>query len=99
METKKIIGLGSPLLDIQAEVPAEFLEKYGLTLNNTYFAEEKHLPLYEELINIPTTLMFQEDLHLIQQGQQDGWLKQVKIKSNLLVVLEKRTNLLICQLK
>lgn len=54
MEAKKIIGLGSPLLDIQAEVPAEFLEKYGLTLNNTFFAEEKHLPLYEELINIPT---------------------------------------------
>ncbi|CAD8207274.1 unnamed protein product [Paramecium octaurelia] len=54
MEAKKIIGIGSPLLDIQAEVPAEFLEKYGLTLNNTYFAEEKHLPLYEELINIPT---------------------------------------------
>lgn len=33
---------------------AEFLNKYDLTLNNTYFAEEKHMPLYEELINIPT---------------------------------------------
>ncbi|CAD8104939.1 unnamed protein product [Paramecium primaurelia] len=51
---KKIIGLGSPLLDIQAEVQLEFLEKYGLKLNNTYFAEQKHLELYEELIKIPS---------------------------------------------
>ena len=36
----KIIGLGSPLLDIQAEVSEELLAKYGLTLNNTYFATE-----------------------------------------------------------
>mgnify|MGYP001808020042 CR=1 FL=1 len=54
MQANKIIGLGSPLLDIQAEVSVEFLEKYGLTLNNIYFAEEKHLPIYEELIKIPT---------------------------------------------
>ncbi|CAD8122800.1 unnamed protein product [Paramecium sonneborni] len=52
--TKKIIGLGSPLLDIQAEVSQEFLQKYGLKLNNTFFAEEKHLQLYEELLQIPT---------------------------------------------
>jgi adenosine kinase len=83
MEAKKIIGLGSPLLDIQAEVPAEFLEKYGLTLNNTYFAEEKHMPLYEELINIPThshvpggNIPFHEVPHLTPFDLQDGWPKQ-----------------------
>lgn len=48
-----IIGLGSPLLDLQAEVTQDFLNRYGLTLNNTYFAEEKHYPLYEEIVHMP----------------------------------------------
>lgn len=45
-----ILGMGNPLLDISAEVPMEVLEKYGVTLNNAILAEEKHLPLYNELI-------------------------------------------------
>jgi adenosine kinase len=53
MQTKYIIGLGSPLLDMQAEVPMEFLTKYDLSLNNTFFAEPKHMPLYEELLTQP----------------------------------------------
>jgi hypothetical protein len=44
-----ILGLCNPLLDISAEVPMEFLGKYGVTLNNAILAEDKHLPLYEEL--------------------------------------------------
>lgn len=31
----------NPLLDISADVPAEFLMKYGVTLNNAILAEEK----------------------------------------------------------
>lgn len=46
-----ILGMGNPLLDISAEVPMEVLEKYGVTLNNAILAEEKHLPLYQELIS------------------------------------------------
>ncbi len=45
-----ILGMGNPLLDISADVPIEVLEKYGVTLNNAILAEEKHLPLYKELI-------------------------------------------------
>ena len=29
-----ILGMGNPLLDISAEVPISFLEKYGVKLNN-----------------------------------------------------------------
>jgi adenosine kinase len=40
----------NPLLDISAEVPMEFLEKYDVTLNNAILAEEKHQALYTELV-------------------------------------------------
>lgn len=46
-----ILGMGNPLLDISADVPLEVLERYGVTLNNAILAEEKHLPLYSELIS------------------------------------------------
>jgi adenosine kinase len=45
-----ILGMCNPLLDISSEVPAEFLEKYDVKLNNAILAEDKHIPLYEELI-------------------------------------------------
>jgi hypothetical protein len=46
-----ILGMGNPLLDISSEVPVELMEKYGVTLNNAILAEDKHLPLYDELIS------------------------------------------------
>ena len=45
-----ILGMCNPLLDISAEVPLEFLEKYGVSLNNAILAEDKHKPLYDELV-------------------------------------------------
>jgi len=45
-----ILGMCNPLLDISAEVPADILQKYELSLNNAILAEEKHLPLYSELV-------------------------------------------------
>ena len=49
-----ILGICNPLLDISAEVPEEILKKYEVSLNNAILAEEKHLPLYNELItNFP----------------------------------------------
>ncbi|CAM9580895.1 unnamed protein product [Heterosigma akashiwo] len=44
-----ILGMGNPLLDISAEVGDEILEKYDVKLNNAILAEDKHLPIYEEL--------------------------------------------------
>lgn len=49
-----ILGMGNPLLDISSDVPMEFLEKYDVKLNNAILAEDKHIPLYEELVaNFP----------------------------------------------
>ncbi|RKP12756.1 adenosine kinase [Piptocephalis cylindrospora] len=45
----KLLGFGNPLLDIIAKVDDEFLTKYGLDANSAILAEEKHLPLYQEL--------------------------------------------------
>jgi len=45
-----IFGIENPLLDISAHVPQSLLEKYELKPSNAILAEEKHLPLYEELV-------------------------------------------------
>jgi len=45
--------MGNPLLDISAEVDQALLDKYGFALNNAILAEEKHVPVYEELMAMP----------------------------------------------
>ena len=45
-----LLGMCNPLLDISAEVPLNLLQKYDVSLNNAILAEEKHIPLYKELI-------------------------------------------------
>jgi len=47
-----LLGMGNPLLDISANVDHEFLQKYDLKSNDAILAEEKHKPLYEELIDL-----------------------------------------------
>jgi len=49
-----ILGMGNPLLDISSEVPASLLEKYGLKLNDAILAEEKHQPLFDEMVKLPS---------------------------------------------
>ncbi|XP_021893377.1 adenosine kinase 2 [Carica papaya] len=44
-----LLGMGNPLLDISAAVDEAFLQKYDVKLNNAILAEEKHLPMYEEM--------------------------------------------------
>eukprot|EP00013_Stygamoeba_regulata_P024515 CAMPEP_0177649154 /NCGR_PEP_ID=MMETSP0447-20121125/11218_1 /TAXON_ID=0 /ORGANISM="Stygamoeba regulata, Strain BSH-02190019" /LENGTH=351 /DNA_ID=CAMNT_0019151859 /DNA_START=81 /DNA_END=1137 /DNA_ORIENTATION=- len=44
-----ILGIGNPLLDISAEVPQSLFEKYELKTGNAILAEEKHMPLYDEM--------------------------------------------------
>mmetsp|Transcript_1486 Transcript_1486/g.3525 ORF Transcript_1486/g.3525 Transcript_1486/m.3525 type:complete len:356 (-) Transcript_1486:99-1166(-) len=46
-----ILGVGNPLLDVMAHCPQEILDKYGLKPSDGILAEEKHLPIYEELVN------------------------------------------------
>lgn len=44
-----VLGIGNPLLDICADVPKELLDKYGLKPGNAILAEEKHMPIREEM--------------------------------------------------
>ncbi|GJP47204.1 hypothetical protein CLOM_g6421 [Closterium sp. NIES-68] len=44
-----LLGMGNPLLDISAVVDEAFLNKYDVKLNNAILAEEKHVPMYQEL--------------------------------------------------
>ena len=42
--------MGNPLLDMQVVNGENLLKKYDLKANNVIRAEEKHLPLYEEIV-------------------------------------------------
>lgn len=46
-----LYGMGNPLLDISAEVSADYLEKYGLKPNDAILAKPEHLPIYQELVD------------------------------------------------
>ncbi|UPK89714.1 hypothetical protein LCI18_000649 [Fusarium solani-melongenae] len=46
-----LLCLENPLLDIQAVGDQALLDKYGLKANDAILAEEKHIPLYEDLLN------------------------------------------------
>lgn len=46
-----LFGMGNPLLDISADVSADYLEKYGLKSNDAVLAEAKHMPIYQDLVD------------------------------------------------
>ncbi|KAJ3554033.1 hypothetical protein NM688_g3312 [Phlebia brevispora] len=48
--TYPLFCMGNPLLDIQVFNGEELLKKYDLKANDAILAEEKHAPLYEELV-------------------------------------------------
>ncbi|KAI9595677.1 adenosine kinase b [Syncephalis fuscata] len=50
-----LFGLGNPLLDISAKVDTSFLTKYDLKSNDAILADEKHTPIYQEVIDTYTT--------------------------------------------
>lgn len=45
-----MLGCGNPLLDISAEVPQAFLDKYKVKLNDAILAQPEHLPIYDDLV-------------------------------------------------
>ncbi|XP_072393902.1 uncharacterized protein [Diabrotica undecimpunctata] len=45
-----LVGLGNPLLDISAVVDKQFLDKYELQENDAILADDRHLNLYEDII-------------------------------------------------
>ncbi|EDW19162.1 adenosine kinase isoform X2 [Drosophila mojavensis] len=46
-----LVGCGNPLLDISAPVPLQFLEGYGMNVDDAILAEERHMPIYRELVD------------------------------------------------
>lgn len=46
-----LLGIGNPLLDISADVGQDFLDKYEVKLNNAILCEDKHKPMYDELVD------------------------------------------------
>eukprot|EP00543_Licmophora_paradoxa_P002244 CAMPEP_0202449502 /NCGR_PEP_ID=MMETSP1360-20130828/8223_1 /ASSEMBLY_ACC=CAM_ASM_000848 /TAXON_ID=515479 /ORGANISM="Licmophora paradoxa, Strain CCMP2313" /LENGTH=343 /DNA_ID=CAMNT_0049067441 /DNA_START=15 /DNA_END=1046 /DNA_ORIENTATION=+ len=46
-----LMGMGNPLLDISANVEQDILDKYDVKLDTAILAEEKHLPIYKELMD------------------------------------------------
>lgn len=49
-ENKKLLGMGNPLLDISANVDLDFVKKYELKMGNAILCEDKHKPIYEDLV-------------------------------------------------
>lgn len=47
-----LFGMGNPLLDISADVPMEFVEKYGVAeqFGNAVMADENQLPVYDDML-------------------------------------------------
>lgn len=43
--------MGNPLLDMLVLAKEDLLQKYGLDANNACLAEDKHQPLYQELVD------------------------------------------------
>lgn len=46
-----LVGCGNPLLDISAIVPMDFLKKYAMKEDDAILAEERHMPIYQELVD------------------------------------------------
>jgi adenosine kinase len=49
-----LLGMGNPLLDISSEVEPAMVEKYGLKMGDAVLAEEKHQPLFDEMVKLPS---------------------------------------------
>eukprot|EP00296_Roombia_truncata_P007927 JP446386.1.p2 GENE.JP446386.1~~JP446386.1.p2 ORF type:complete len:345 (+),score=163.13 JP446386.1:41-1075(+) len=46
----KLFCAGNPLLDISADVPQEFLDKYNVKVANAILADETHANLFEDIV-------------------------------------------------
>uniref|UniRef100_A0A7S2UNH2 Adenosine kinase n=1 Tax=Attheya septentrionalis TaxID=420275 RepID=A0A7S2UNH2_9STRA len=49
--TGVLMGMGNPLLDISSEVGQDMLDKYDVKLDSAILAEDKHMPLYKDLVD------------------------------------------------
>jgi adenosine kinase len=47
----ELVAIGNPLLDMQIRDGEAMLEKYGLKSNDAILAEEKHMPIYKDIVD------------------------------------------------
>lgn len=48
-KSEYLVGMGNPLLDITCNVDKDYVSKHGLKSNDAILAEEKHMPIFDEL--------------------------------------------------
>lgn len=46
----ELVCLGNPLLDLQVDVDQAYLDKYDLKADDAILVEEKHMPIYDEVL-------------------------------------------------
>lgn len=56
-----LVCLGNPLLDLQSDVEKTYLEKYDLKANDAILIDEKHKPIFKEVVEFP-------NLHIVAGG-------------------------------
>lgn len=56
-----LVCLGNPLLDLQSEVTPEYLQKYDLKADDAILVEEKHMPIFDEVLKM-------DNLHIVAGG-------------------------------
>lgn len=47
-----LVCLGNPLLDLQVDVEKSYLDKYDLKENDAILVEEKHMPVFDEVLKM-----------------------------------------------
>ena len=82
-----LLGMGNPLLDIQASTDINILEKYDLQPNDAILADKKHTPLYQELIDNYNVeyIAAGSTLNSVRIAQVN--LKKIKFVCSLFVIL------------
>ncbi len=75
-----ILGIENPLLDISANVEEDVYKRYGLPLDATILAEEKHLPLFKELKekHKPTYIPGGSTQNTLRAAQVAFWLLETE---------------------
>ncbi|GKY92973.1 hypothetical protein MPSEU_000265900 [Mayamaea pseudoterrestris] len=83
-----LMGMGNPLLDISANVDQALLDKYELKLDTAILAEDKHQPLYQELVT-----KYSDTVQYIAGGATQNsmrvaqWMLQTNQMSNMVAFL------------
>lgn len=65
-----LCSLGNPLLDIQARVGKEFLEKWGLKENDAILCDDNLLPMFDEMVS-----KYQDQVEFVAGGSAQNTIR------------------------